>query len=98
MMSKKQSNKKVVTVRLTEEEKEKLEQCSALCGLSQTEFIRQLCKGNIPKPQPTKEFWELLDGIYKVHADFEKCIPFCPEAADTCREIETFILELQEVM
>lgn len=43
-MSKKQSDKKVITVRLTEEEKQKLEYCSNLCGLSQSEFIRQLCK------------------------------------------------------
>ena len=40
-MSKKQSDKKVITVRLTEEEKQKLETCSDLCGLSQSEFIRQ---------------------------------------------------------
>ena len=38
-MSKKQSDKKVITVRLTEEEKQKLEYCSNLCGLSQSEFI-----------------------------------------------------------
>lgn len=44
-MSRKQSDKKVITVRLTEEEKQKLETCSDLCGLSQSEFIRQLCAG-----------------------------------------------------
>ncbi len=32
-----------VRIRLTEEEKEKLERDAALCGLSQTEFIRQIC-------------------------------------------------------
>ena len=43
----KESDKKVrIKVRLSEEENEKLERCSALCGLSQSALIRQLCKGN----------------------------------------------------
>ena len=32
-----------IKVRLTEEEKEKLERNSALCGLTQSEYVRQLC-------------------------------------------------------
>lgn len=97
-LSKKKDDKKVVSVRFTEEEKAKLERCTELCGLSQTEFIRQLCRGQMPKPQPTKEFWELMNGIYELHSAFEKCIPFYPEVIDECREIERFILELQEAV
>ena len=38
-----------IKVRLTEEEKENLERNSALCGLTQSEYIRQLCRGVHPK-------------------------------------------------
>ena len=40
-----------VSVRLSEEEKEKLERSAGICGLSQAEFVRQLCKGKTPKPK-----------------------------------------------
>ena len=61
----KESNKKVrIKVRLSEEENEKLKRCASACGLSQSSFIRQLCKGKAPKPQPKKEFWELLEALY----------------------------------
>ena len=96
-MSKKQSDKKVITVRLTEEEKQKLEYCSNLCGLSQSEFIRQLCKGKAPKPQPQKEFWEVLEALYSVHNSFKSCAKFEPSALEICKEIECLILDLQEV-
>ena len=95
-MSKKQSDKKVITVRLTEEEKQKLEYCSNLCGLSQSEFIRQLCKGKTPKPQPQKGFWELLNALYDVHNSFQKCSKYEPSALEICKEIECLILDLQE--
>ena len=42
--------------------------------MSQSEFIRQLCKGKTPKPKPTKEFWELLNTLYSVHNGFQKCV------------------------
>ncbi len=85
-----------ITVRLNEEEHEKLKQCAAACGLSAAEFMRQLCKGNAPQPQPKTEFWELLNKLYEVHDAFKKCVPYYPAAADTCMEIEDFILELQQ--
>ena len=34
-----------IKVRLTQEQKEKLERNSALCGLTQSEYVRQLCRG-----------------------------------------------------
>ena len=36
-----------ISVRLSEEENEKLKQNSALCGLTQSEYVRQLCKGMV---------------------------------------------------
>ena len=99
-MSKEKSEKYVrnvpITVRLNEGEHEKLKQCAAACGLSAAGFMRQLCKGNAPQPQPKTEFWELLNKLYEVHDAFKKCVPYSPAAADTCMEIEDFILELQQ--
>lgn len=99
-MSKEKSEKNVrnipVSFRLNEEESEKLRQCAAACGISVAEFMRQLCRGNAPQPQPPREFWELLNALYEVHAAFQTCIPYYPAAAETCKEIEDFILELQQ--
>lgn len=90
-------DKKVrIKVRLTEDENEKLKRCSALCGLSQAEFIRQLCMGITPKPQPTKEFWKLLNTLYEVHHGFKERAKYEPSALDICKEIERLILDLQE--
>lgn len=36
------------------------------------------------------------DALYEVHAAFQTCIPYYPAAAETCKEIEDFILELQQ--
>ena len=99
-MSREKSEKDVrnvpITVRLNEEEHEKLKQCAAVCGLSAAEFMRQLCKGNAPQPKPEEEFWMLLNTLYEVHSAFKKCVPYYPTATEICKEIEGFILELQQ--
>lgn len=95
-MGKKNNEKVNITFRLNEEEGEKLKRCAAACGLSAAEFMRQLCKGNAPQPQPQAEFWQLMHTLYEVHAAFKKCVPHYPAAAETCKEIEDFILELQQ--
>ena len=93
----KENNQKVrIKVRLTEEENEELKRYAEACGLSQSEFIRQLCKGKTPKPKPTKEFWELLNTLYDVHNSFQKCAKYEPSALEICKEIESLILDLQE--
>ena len=94
----KESDKKVrIKVRLSEEENEKLKRCAAACGLSQSAFIRQLCKGKAPKPQPQKEFWELLERplLMSITA-FKNCSKYEPSALEICKEIECLILDLQE--
>lgn len=95
----KDKNKDIVriSVRLSEEEKEKLEHSAKVCGLSQSEFVRQLCKGKTPQPQPIKEFWELLEALYGVHKGFKECAKYEPSALNVCKEIEYLILDLQEV-
>ena len=93
----KENNKKVrIKVRLTEEENEELKRCAEACGLSQSEFVRQLCKGKTPKPKPTKELWELLNILYSVHNGFQKCAKYELSALKICKEIESLILDLQE--
>ena len=53
-MKEKNKDKIRVSVWLSEAENEKLKLSAKLCGLSESEFVRQLCKGKTPKPQPTK--------------------------------------------
>ena len=96
-MSKENAKKVRIKVRLTEEEKQKLEACADLCGLSQSAFLRQLCKGNTPKAKPTREFWEMLNALYSVHNGFKECAKYEPSALTICKEIESLILDLQEV-
>lgn len=86
-----------VRIRLTEEEKEKLERDAALCGLSQAEYLRQICKGVQPRPLPGPDFWKLLEALYHVHDSLQKCVARIPEAAEECHRIEALILTLMEV-
>lgn len=87
-----------ISIRLSEEEKEKLEHRAAICGISQNEFISQLCKGKTPKPKPPKEFWEMLNTLYEVHNGFQICSKYEPSALEICKEIECLILDLQEAV
>lgn len=73
-----------IRVRLTEEEKEKLEHDSALCGLTQSEYVRQLCRGIHPKPKPPDVFWRLMDVLYKAHSDLKGCAKYEPSALKLC--------------
>lgn len=94
----KTKDKTVITLRLTEEENEKLKRCSAQCGLSQTEFIRQLCKGNTPKPEPKKVLWDMMNALYDVHDGFKACAKYVPSALEICKEIECLTLDMQEAV
>lgn len=99
-MSKEKSNntneKVCITVRLNDEENEKLRQAAAACGLSVSEFMKRLCMGNPPQGKPPKELWELMNELYEVHSAFKKCVPYYPAAAEICTEIEQLIVDLQE--
>lgn len=86
-----------IKVTLSEEENQKLKACSKMCGLSENEFVRQLCMGKTPQVKQSKEFWELLNSLYELHASLKKCVPFYSEAATKCKEIEALILQLQEI-
>ena len=45
-----------VKIRLTDEEKAKLKHDAALCGLTQAEYLRQICLGKQPRPKQPPEF------------------------------------------
>ena len=87
-----------IKVRLTEEENEKLKQNSALCGLTQSEYVRQLCRDICPKPKPPEAFWELMNEMYKVHSALRLCAKYVPSTGEICTEIEQLVLDLQEVV
>ena len=97
-MKEKNKDKIRVSVWPSEAENEKLKLSAKLCGLSESEFVRQLCKGKTPKPQPTKEFWEMLEAISYVHNGFKNCAKYEPSVLNICKEIECLILDLQEVV
>ena len=87
-----------IRVRLTEEEKEKLERNSALCGLSQSEYVRQLCRGIHPKPKPPEVFWQLMSELYQIHSALRECSKYEPSAFEICTDIEQLVLDLQEAI
>ena len=84
-------------IRLTVEEKTKLERNAALCGLTQSEYLRQICLGKQPKPKKPPEFWELLDALCEIHDKLERLTVYYPEAAEECSQLENFVLFLQGV-
>lgn len=97
-MKDKNKDKIRVSVWLGEAENKKLKLSAKRCGLSESEFVRQLCKGKTPKPQPPKEFWQFLETLYGVHNGFKSCVKYEPFVLNICKEIECLVLDLQEVM
>ena len=92
------NNEKVrLKIRLTEAEKTKLEHDAALCGLTQSEYLRQICLGKRPRPKRSLEFWELLDALYEIHDKLERLTVYYPEASEECSQLERLVLILQEV-
>lgn len=86
-----------VYVHFTSVENEEIKQYTDACGLSVSELLRQICMEYVPRPKPEKEFWKLLKMLYKVHENFKMCVPFYPMAIETCKGIENFIINLQQV-
>ena len=92
------SDEKVrLKIGLTVEEKTKLERDAALCGLTQSEYLRQICLGKRSRPKQPPEFWELLDALYEIHDKLERLTAYYPEAAEECSRLERLVLFLQGV-
>ena len=87
-----------IRVRLTEEENQKLEHDSALCGLSQSEYVRQLCSGIRPNPKPPEVCWQMMSELYQVHAALRECGKYESSALEICTDIEQLVLDLQETI
>ena len=87
-----------IKVRLTEEENQKLEHDSTLCGLSQSEYVRQLCSDICPKPKPPEVFWQMMSELYQIHSALRECGKYEPSALEICNEIEQLVLDLQEAI
>ena len=58
--------------RLSDEEAAELKEKAALCGLSETEFIRQLIRGLMPKPLPEDRFWDKMNELYDCHSRLKR--------------------------
>ncbi len=84
-------------IRLTVEEKAKLEHDAALCCLTQAEYFRQICLGKRPRPKQPPEFWELLNALYEIHDALERLAAYYPEASEESSQLERLVLILQEV-
>ena len=84
-------------IRLTVEEKAKLEHDAALCGLTQSKYFRQICLGKRPRPKQPPEFWKLLNALYEIHVKLEQLTIYYPEAAEECSRLESLVLFLQWV-
>lgn len=95
-----ESNEKVrIRVRLTEEENQKLEHDSALCGLSQSEYVRQLCRGIRPKPKPPEVFRQMMSELYQIHSALREYGKYEPSAScKSSTDIEQLVLDLQEAI
>lgn len=67
-------NKKLINIRVTEKEKQKLEQLAGKCGLSLSEYLRQRGLGYAPGPVLDARFYE----AYSVLCDISN-LPLNPE-------------------
>ena len=61
-----------VHFRITEKEKERLKHNAEKCGLSQSEYFRQLVNGYQPKALPPMEYFALKDRITDLYLEFNE--------------------------
>ena len=53
-------------LRLSQEEKEKIERNAQRCSMSVSRYVRQCCLGRELKGKPPEVFWELLEELYTI--------------------------------
>ena len=76
-------------IRLTEKDKQKIVKSTEKSGLSIASFVRKCCLENKLKANPTDDFWELLEELYKLFDDLP------PQKQE---QLKHLILKLQEVI
>ena len=79
-------------------EKEKLRKDAKLCGLTMSEYIRQLIAGREPNALPDHAFWDNMDKLYRIHDDIKKLFPGSYEAGIICGRIRELILSVTEAI
>lgn len=78
---------KRIELRVTQSEKEKITKLAEICGLSQSEYLRQRALGFAPKTVPSDAFLLFNKQLYRL----------CDEIADkVSSEIENCLLEVAE--
>lgn len=84
------------SIRMNEQESEKLSKYAKQCGLSESQLIGMLIMGKYPKPLPDKSFWLMLEELYCIHDSLKQLARFDNSLLKTCAEIEQLILDLQK--
>ena len=75
-------NKKLINIRVTEKEKQKLEQLAGKCGLSLSEYLRKRGLGYQPGSALNERFYE----VYSRLCDLSN-LPLSPETEDALLEV-----------
>jgi len=75
-------------LRLSREDKARIEKAAKKCGVSVKEYVLRCCKGKEVRAKPPEEFWQILNRLYGYcdHIDEEEQMEFAE-----------LILKLQEV-
>ena len=76
-------------LRLSLNEKGKIERNAKRCGMSVSGYVRQCCLGKEPRTRPPDVFWELMEELYAITA----LLPM-PEQ----QRLSGLILRLQEAV
>ena len=76
-------------LRLSQEEKEKIERNAQRCSMSVSRYVRQCCLGRELKGRPPEVFWQLLEELYAIAA----LLPVTEQ-----QRLSRLILRLQEAV
>lgn len=60
------------SVSLSDDEVADLKAKAELCGLTETEFLRQLIRGQAPKPLPEDRLWDKMNELYECHSRLKR--------------------------
>ena len=82
-----------ITIRLTERQRERLENRAEKSGVSMSEYIRSLLTKKTLTVEPPGELWEVLDCLYSIHDMLLRIKK--PEFTEAARKLERSIVELQ---
>ena len=91
------------SVRLSDGEAATLKANAALCGLTETEYMRQLILGMQPKALPGDRFWDKMNELYACHSrlrrrakQFENDPALHKVYADKADELQELVVKIIE--